>query len=160
MQPDEAVGDFLSLPFFFQSCSPFLSYILLYTGRCFPKLQLGDICRTLEDVEDAAKPGGPLAEGGVAALSVAQRFSLAHRDDILEPCPEADIRQMEEVVCAALANVSGGHALAPYLFCVHGLCRHWTFQGVYLQCLGHCISKAPQLRAGYITLSFRSYQTL
>jgi hypothetical protein len=68
-----------------------------------------DVCggRTLDDVEEAAKPGGPLAPGGAAPLSIAARFSLEHRSDLLEACPEEDIVEMETVVKAAMVRYSG-----------------------------------------------------
>lgn len=40
-------------------------------------------CRSFEDAEAAAAPGGALAEGGSSSLTTAQRFSLQHRRDLL-----------------------------------------------------------------------------
>ena len=40
--------------------------------------------RSFDDVERAAQPGGPLAEGGEAPIGTEARFSLEHREDLLE----------------------------------------------------------------------------
>lgn len=58
-------------------------------------------------MEEAAKPGGPLAKGGEAPLSVAQAFSVAHRGDLLEACTPEDIDEMRRVVLDALDTVAG-----------------------------------------------------
>jgi hypothetical protein len=58
-------------------------------------------------VADAAKPGGPLATGGEAPLTVAQAFSVAHREDLLDTCTEADVAEMRRVVLDALTTVAG-----------------------------------------------------
>ncbi len=63
--------------------------------------------RTLDDVAEAAKPGGPLAIGGVAPLTVAQAFSVAHRGDLLETCTEDDVDEMRREVLDALTTVAG-----------------------------------------------------
>ena len=41
------------------------------------------MCRLFEDVEEAAQPGGPLAQDGAYPLTIGQMFSLKQRKDIL-----------------------------------------------------------------------------
>ena len=65
------------------------------------------MCRSLDDIEEAAKPGGICAQGGQHPLSVPQAFSLRHRADLLEDLTEADVREMREVVLDALGSFAG-----------------------------------------------------
>ncbi|BDA49904.1 probable DNA polymerase lambda at C-terminar half [Coccomyxa sp. Obi] len=81
--------------------------------------------RTLEDVEAAAKPGGPLSAGGEAPLSVAQAFSLAHRGDLMEDCTEPDIAEMRHEVLDALNTVAGnGWTMVTVGGAARGLASH------------------------------------
>ena len=63
--------------------------------------------RTFEDVEEAAKPGGMLAQGGAHPLTVPQAFSLRHRGDLLEDLPETDVQEMRAVVLDVLSSIAG-----------------------------------------------------
>lgn len=65
------------------------------------------LCRSLDDVEAAARPGGPLGPGGAAPLTQRVRFSLENRADLLADCPRADVAEMEAAVLASLARVAG-----------------------------------------------------
>ncbi len=64
-------------------------------------------CRSLEEIEEAAKPGGQLAKGGEAPLTVPQAFSLRHRGDLLEKCLRKDVEEMRRVVLETLTNLAG-----------------------------------------------------
>lgn len=63
--------------------------------------------RTFQDVEEAAKPGGMLAQGGAHPLTVPQAFSLRHRGDLLEDLPEKDVQEMRAVVLDILSSIAG-----------------------------------------------------
>ena len=63
--------------------------------------------RTFQDVEEAAKPGGMLAQGGAHPLTVPQAFSLRHRRDLLEDLPEKDVQEMRAVVLDILSSIAG-----------------------------------------------------
>ncbi|KAK9820638.1 hypothetical protein WJX81_002025, partial [Elliptochloris bilobata] len=62
---------------------------------------------SLDDVEAAAQPGGPLGPGGAHALTPRVRFSLQHRGDLLVDCPAADVAEMEAAVLATFNRVAG-----------------------------------------------------
>ncbi|KAL4428436.1 hypothetical protein ABPG75_002525 [Micractinium tetrahymenae] len=64
-------------------------------------------CRSFEDVELAAEPGGLLGPGGLFPLSPEQRFSLRHRADLLEGTTEEEVREMLETVSSGLEAASG-----------------------------------------------------
>ncbi|KAL4439228.1 hypothetical protein ABPG77_004130 [Micractinium sp. CCAP 211/92] len=71
-------------------------------------------CRSFEDVELAAQPGGPLGPDGPSPLPPEQRFSLSHRADLLEStCKRAcwglsaEVHEMLGAVRTGLETVSG-----------------------------------------------------
>lgn len=64
--------------------------------------------RSFEDVEEAAKPGGSLAQGGPHQLNVPQAFSLRHRGDLLEDLRPGDVQEMRETVLDILNSFAGG----------------------------------------------------
>lgn len=66
------------------------------------------MCRSLEEIEEAAKTGGQLAKGGEAPLTVSQAFSLRHRGDLLEKCTREDVDEMRQVVLDTLTDIAGG----------------------------------------------------
>lgn len=66
------------------------------------------MCRSLEEIEEAAKPGGQLAKGGEAPLTVSQAFSLRHRGDLLEKCTREDVDEMRQGVLETLTKIAGG----------------------------------------------------
>ena len=99
-------------------------------GKRFDTCLLKLLRRTFEEVEAAARPGGPLARGGDAPLGVAQAFSLRHRDDLLARCPREDIAEMRETVLATLNRVAGkGESVV--LVCCDKLwrCQHLCLAG-------------------------------
>lgn len=59
-------------------------------------------------MEEAAKPGGPLAQGGTHQLTVPQAFSLRHRGDLLEDLQPGDVQEMRETVLDILNSFAGG----------------------------------------------------
>ena len=59
-------------------------------------------------MEEAAKPGGPLAQGGAHQLTVPQAFSLRHRGDLLEDLQPGDVQEMRETVLDILNSFAGG----------------------------------------------------
>ncbi|KAI3428493.1 hypothetical protein D9Q98_007318 [Chlorella vulgaris] len=63
-------------------------------------------CRSFEDAEAAAAPGGALAEGGSSLLTTAQRFSLQHRRDLLAGATAGEVEEMREAVQRGLQAVS------------------------------------------------------
>lgn len=64
-------------------------------------------CRSFEDIEEAAKPGGICAQGGGHQLTAPQAFSLRHRTDLLEDLTQADVQEMREVVLDILTGAAG-----------------------------------------------------
>ncbi|KAG7674938.1 hypothetical protein Ndes2437B_g00115 [Nannochloris sp. 'desiccata'] len=62
--------------------------------------------RSYEDVLGAAKEGEALAPGGLNKLTVDQKFSLEHRDDLLEDTSEEEVQSMLSMVKDALKKVS------------------------------------------------------
>ena len=61
----------------------------------------------MEDIEEAAKPGGKLGPETPLRLTLEQSFSLQHRADLLAECSMSDIQEMQDEVLEVLASFAG-----------------------------------------------------
>lgn len=95
-------------------------------------------CRSFEDVERMAQPGGELARDGKHALTIPQRFSLAHRADLLKP---------NSARCCALHGLCAGCG-CPCLRPAAGWAQHATACSLQSACCPPCPCSCSRGRGG------------
>lgn len=72
--------------------------------HAFPQPDRPRIDRTYEEAEAHARAQGEESKKLVTKI---QAFSLAHRGDLLEDCPEVDIDEMQQEVIRLLEELTG-----------------------------------------------------